>query len=97
MSKVTVKDFTPDTIAVGGIGEPTLLCRWCASLPCGCCVWVGIRFDNQEAATAVVPHSALHKPLAHRFNGLLAVSTLKPSDRDLIDVVAELLKQAADA
>lgn len=85
---------TRETKVLRGRGCPTLLCRWKAEAACGCTLWVGIRLDNQEAATAAVPCRPGHRRLMERFNLLMGDSLVNPTDRPLIDVVAELLAQA---
>jgi len=89
-----VEDFTPETKVLSQAGMPTLLCRWRASIECGCAVWVGIRADNQEAATGAVPCRGMHSPLIARYNTLMTASLHTPTPRPLIDVVAEILEQA---
>lgn len=54
-----------------------------------------IRFDNQEPATSVFVCKPRHFDIAKRFNDLLALSLLHPTDRRLVDVVADLLDEAA--
>lgn len=96
MPDAEVYDFTPDTKVIQSPGYPTLLCRWRAFLDCGCCVWVGIRADNQEAATGALHCSEDHRGLIERFQESMNASLLAPTDRPLIDVVAQMLGAAAD-
>jgi hypothetical protein len=91
---VTVKDYTPETKVLTQFGKPTLLARWRVALPCGCEVWIGIRADNQEAATGTIACGGAHWPLVDRFNQSLHASCLVPTDRPLVDVVAQLLGDA---
>ena len=66
-----------------------------ASIECGCHVWVGMRFDNQEVATMAVPCSREHRALMEHFNVLMAESLAEPRDDDLVVVCEELLLAAA--
>jgi hypothetical protein len=90
-----VEDFTPETKILAHPGQPTLLCRRRVTLPsCRCAVWIGIRADNQEAATAAVSCSDLHVGLMTTFNESMVKSLENPTNRDLVDVVQELLGEA---
>lgn len=92
--KAAVEDFTPNTKVLIATGQPTLLIRWRASLPCGCVVLVGIRADDREAATSAMWCSDEHQPLIERFNEYMRASLYVVTDKPLIDVVAQMLGAA---
>jgi hypothetical protein len=82
----------------GGIStSPAVVGTDRAVLPCGCYVVVGHRIDTHELSTASVPCSPEHrKSVMARFQVAL-LESLKPenlTDRDLIDVVDELLESS---
>lgn len=90
--RVSVEDWTPETKVLKQTGLPTLLCRWRVSLECGCGVLIGLRADNREAAVGAVPHAEEHRPLMATFNELMRKGLEHPSDRQLVDVVADTLR-----
>jgi hypothetical protein len=65
-----------------------------ALLECGCHVWVGMRVDLRELATAVFSCSPEHLDLIHHFNMLLQESTVEPEDEELVVVCERLLEEA---
>lgn len=75
--------------------NPTILFTRRAVLPCGCFVVAGKREDNYEAATGAVPCSERHQPMISRFQRALTRSLERPEDRPLVEVVDELLEEAA--
>jgi hypothetical protein len=89
---VAIEDWTPHTKVLTAPGSPTLLARWRVSLGCGCCVWVGIRADDGEAATGACACQESHRTLMRRFNDRMRAGLEHPSDRQLVDVVAETLE-----
>jgi hypothetical protein len=92
---IHIKDWTPQTKVVGHPGRPTILCRWCVTTECGCGVWIGIRADNQEPATAFVPCRE-DGHLAGAFQKLMLASLQVATDKRLVDVVAQMLGAAAE-
>lgn len=106
MGAAVVTDYTPDTKVISADGYPTLLCRWKVEMPCKCAVWIGIRLDNQEPATAGIPCWGLHHERMQRFNHHghmqrfneeMAATLEHPTDRPLVDVVEEVLNRTFDS
>lgn len=73
-------------------GDPVLVSKERATLPCGCAVYVGLRVDTKEVATAAIPCKSDHRVLMEQFNSDLAKSLENPTDRLLVEVVNELLE-----
>lgn len=81
---------------VTNFGQPSLLVNQRARLECGCSVWIGLRIDKHESVTLAVPCRDGHRWLMGRFNDLFRWSLEDGgTDRPLIDVVDELLTEAA--
>lgn len=78
------------------LGSPTVLVNQRAHIECGCSVWIGLRIDNHETVTVGRPCCPEHTWMLQRFNDLMLWSlTDGGTDRPLIDVVDELLVEAA--
>lgn len=75
-------------------GAPGMVVNSAAKLGCGCGVYVGLRVDNRELATAAGACSADHAALVNDFNVRLLDSLDDPQARPLVDVCVELLSEA---
>lgn len=91
---VHVRSYPPGKTA-SAPDMPTLLIHHRASLDCGCGVFVGRRLDNGEAATGAEYCAETHRPLIERFNESMRASLMAVTDRQLIDIVAQMLLAAA--
>lgn len=58
---------------------------------CGCAVYVGMRLDTHEAATASLPCSPRHLDLIERFGVAFRASLMVPTDKTAVDVVDVIL------
>lgn len=74
--------------------NPSLYVSQRSVLQCGCCVWLGQRSDNHEAATAAVSCGPEHELLMSAFQQTFRQSLEAPTDRPAIDVIDEYLLAA---
>lgn len=75
-------------------GVPTLAVSVRAVAPCGCCCFMGRRIDNGEVATGASACSPEHHPVIDDFQEKFRASLDNPTDRLLIDVIAEILESS---
>lgn len=92
---MTIRRVEPTLANLRGRRQ-TMMYIECAMLPCKCGVGVGVLIGTDgEPATGAWSCAPEHDQLIAHFNLLLKESLVEPQKRPLVDVVDELLGQAA--
>lgn len=89
-----MKEWMDAPQLLGSPGNPMVLVSECASVECGCRVFVGRRIDNKEAATVAVVCLPEHRPMLEDFNRRFLATLPSDSTEPLIEVADRLLLEA---